>query len=501
MPNRWLVTALLAFLWGSEVLAQSAERLFLVSTPHIATVRQARVEILSLRHAQALLTLERLPDTPEGRTISAYHAALSALVQAYTTDDRSHLAHFYQQERAFRDALARLPVGYERAFLEAEMAYYFAMALAREQRAARAAMSMRTAYRKLREVQSRYPAEVDVLKSLGVLHVMVASSPPAHRAVLSTLGFRGSISQGYSELQRAATHSHRVREEATLMLALLDVVVRAHYDEATQRIPQLPQPTRDAALMQHIQGFTLLSAGRAADAERVLRSASSAAEGKETLAYSVYFHADALLHLGRHTESRRQFDRFLTLQPNRGLRLPALLRAGYAAAFAGDPNAASRYFTRVLRDGAPQSESDEAAVREARMLTGQGGLLGDALRLLEAQYALDGLQPDRAAQVLARLSGSLQPQQHAWERVLQGRLLFQRGQFQEAILTLETVPQSVPANYVAAAGLHRAHAHHALGDRVAARRVVDAVLRISHDYPGKAAIEAQARALRDRLTP
>lgn len=493
MPD-WRFLAVIGLLLSGTALAQSAERPFLVPPEYTETVQRARLELIALQHDRALNTLQQLPDSPEGRTISAFHAALGALVRAYSTDNRAYLADFYLHERRFRSEMEGVPPSYRRALFDAEMAYYLAMALAREQRTARAALAMRTAYRKLKEVQSRYPAEVDVLKSLGVLHVMVAASPPTHRAVLSTLGFRGSIPQGYAELQRAAAEGTVVREEAALMLALLDVVVRARYDEATRHIPQLPSAVSRTALMLHVHGFTLLSAGRASEAENAFRRAIAPQEGKEVLAYSVYFHADALLHLGRHADARRQFDRFLAAQPHRGLRLPALLRAGYAAAFAGDAEASRLYLNRVVRDGTPQSESDEEALREARRLLAQGGLQGRPLTLLNAQYALDAGQTERAEGLLSAFSG---PRDSAQERVLHGRLLHQKGQLREALDVLASVtasPRAVPPQHLAAGWFHRARVHLALRQPSEARSALEALLRIQPDYPGKFTLELRARA-------
>lgn len=492
----WAVTLLWVYTIG--VHAQSNQRGSLFVEPYAEIVQQARVEILGLQHTQALQTLQRLPATPTGQALEAFHAALSALVQAYATDERAHLQRFYAQEQRFLAVHPRLPAGYLADFLDAEMAYYTSLALAREQRMTRAAVASRTAYRKLREVQSRYPAEVDVLKSLGVMHMTLASVPAPHRALLSTVGMRGTTSQGFAELTRAAREGRAVREEATFMLALFDVVSRARYDEATRHIPRLPAPFRLTALAQHIHGFTLLSAGRAADAEAAFRRALSPAPGKDLLAYSVYFHADALLHLGRHTESRQQFDRFLALQPNRGLRLPALLRAGYAAAFAGEPSAALRYFNRVLQDGRPQSESDDEALREARTLVAQGGLRGASLTLLQAQYALNTGHAERASNLLSRDEDG-----GPWLVLLRSRILLLQNNVAESIDSfrqLTNAPRGqVSARFRAEALFYVAQALRAQGNTRDARSALDALLRIDEDFPGKPTLRLRARAALEAL--
>ena len=200
--------------------------LLLADTTDLRRVAAGRDHVLALRLDSAEATFAQLARRPGGLAASLHYRSLVSLLRGFLTDDALHVTRFGQRADSLRRYLRSQPATRWRHVLEGDSELLRAIAQGRAERLARAGLSAKSAYDAYERAQAGGVAMPDADKGRGLIELLVGSAPRTYRFVLRLLGYGGSVEGGRRRLERAATSGRHAREEAALMLSLLDLVVR-----------------------------------------------------------------------------------------------------------------------------------------------------------------------------------------------------------------------------------------------------------------------------------
>jgi tetratricopeptide (TPR) repeat protein len=100
---------------------------------------------------------------------------------------------------------------------------YKAIANARAENFMAAALSARTCYEKLNDVIRTNPRQYDAYLGLGLFHFLFGSVPKAAQFMAGLGGIKGDAKLGLKEIQTVADHGTYFKNDAGLIIALLDV--------------------------------------------------------------------------------------------------------------------------------------------------------------------------------------------------------------------------------------------------------------------------------------
>jgi tetratricopeptide (TPR) repeat protein len=477
--------------------------LLLTSDSSRALLEAAHTQTLRLRFDSAEATLRTLQRRPDGAAAALHNRATLALLRGLITDEGVQFTRFTQRADSLDDVLRRYPETRWRLYYEAESALLRALVHARAENLTRAALAGRTAYNRYEKALRGHPEFADAQRGFGLLNLLVGSAPGAYRWMLRLMGYEGTVEGGRARLAQAAEHAEYAREEAALVLSLLDIVVRGDRKAGLDRLDALHRVDPSRALVAYLYGYALLSNRQAEAAERVLAAvvAAQAQPGTQPLEFARYYLADAHFKLGRHDEAIEGFRAYLMRHRGNALRAGAQIRLALALELQGRRAEALPVYRQIRRTRI--SETEEMAVRLAHRrlatpMTASERTLLEATNLYEA-----GRYADAAARLEPLLAGPLSPTLAAEARVRLGRVLQAtqrladaRAQFEAAV----AAPGDDPlAGWGPWAHLHLGQIAAEEGRRDEARRHYETALRDERSFDFHLSLEQHARTALEKL--
>ncbi len=228
---------------------------------------------------------------------------------------------------------------------------------------------------------------------------------------------------GRQRLAQAAQQAVYGREEAALVLSLLDIVVRGDRPAGLARLDTLYRADPRRAFVAYLYGYALLSNSHADDAARILSGVATqqAQPGAQPLDFAVYYLADAQYKLGRYDEAIRNFRLYLQRHRGNALRAGAQIRLGLALELAGRRDEALPFYREIRHTRI--SETEEMAVRLAQRRLA-APLTPAERTLLESTNQFEaGHSAEAEARLRALLATALPPTLRAETQVRLGRVL------------------------------------------------------------------------------
>ncbi len=340
--------------------------LLLEDSTDVRYVEVAREHALALRLDSAEAVLRTLARRPGGLAASLHYRAQLSLLRGFLTDDRLHFTRFGQRADSLRRVLRSQPATRWRYYFEGESDLQRALVQGRDERLTRAGLSARSAYDAYERATAGGVRFADAEKGRGLIQLLIGSAPGAYRWVLRLLGYSGTVEGGRRRLDLAARESRHNREEAALMLGVLDLIVRGDPKGGLDRFAPLYRADSSRVLVGHLYGYALLTNRRAADAARVLGAAEAAqgAPGRSRLWFTTYYLGDARFKLGQYDEAIRLLTAYTTNHRGPSLKAGAYLRLGWSLDLVGRRAEAVAAYRQIAHTRI--SETEEAAVRVAR---------------------------------------------------------------------------------------------------------------------------------------
>jgi tetratricopeptide (TPR) repeat protein len=488
---------------GTAATAGDPAPMLVTSEDGQRLLRQGRDLMLAYRLDDAERVFARLAAADPQSPAAAAHLAKIAWWRAITMEQDELYDAFFERSDAVLAQARASGAGPWATLFRAETELQRAAIHAKKAEYARAAMALRRSFNLFQRNARQHPDFHESRWGLGLSYVTVGSVPRKYRWVLRLLGFRGTVTDGMTEIQAAARHATFYRDEAAVYYAILDEVINESRGGGMAMLRAAHARNPESPPMQYVLAFALLNQRQAAEAETLLRRADRAVarDGVYPIPYIDYYLGDALFRQNRFEEAASRFERFLQRFPGRAHRAQAALHAGLAREMLGDRAAAERHYRSVsVREDydADASARREAETLLARPMTGRQRalLMGrnayDGGRYREAVREVQGVLTDQSAPAVERAeaayrSGRAYQALREWDEALR--------HYQFAISN----PGDPLAKWGPWSQFYVGQVHAASGDRAAARQAYQRALDYEEPFEYHKGLEQRARAALEQL--
>jgi len=335
-------------------------------------IRQGIDQLYNVRFDAAASSFERAisldPNDPRGYFYRANVHLWSFLFDK--REDQSAL-FFSVSDRAIKVAEARLDRNPRdsRTKMFLGMSYgYRAIANARSENIMAAALSAKTCYDQLTDVVQNDPRQYDAYLGLGLFHFMFGSVPKAASLVAGLGGIKGDANLGMREIELASKRGDYFRNDARLVIALLDIYYRNDLDRGARTLDQMArQYPRNIAILYAL-GSAYLDQNQPDKAveylDRVAKAGNSDFKTFTDLSYGRC--GMAFFAKNDFSRARMYLQKFLQRGDEKMLRGFSWYILGLCFEFEGKRDLAVKAYQRVLKNPGFSSPENVFAQRKAR---------------------------------------------------------------------------------------------------------------------------------------
>jgi tetratricopeptide (TPR) repeat protein len=335
-----------------------------------------------------------------------------------------------------RDNVAKMFLG---------MTYGFrAISNARAENMMAAALSAKACYDRLSEVVKSDPKLYDAYLGLGIFHYVFGTIPEAAQVVVGMGGIKGDAALGLREIETAAARGRYFRNDAQLIVALLNVYYRDDLRSGLGTLETLARRYPKNVALLYAIGSAYLDQQQPAKAlpyfERVAKEANGDFRALTTM--SVGRTGVAYFTLNDFGRAKTYLQQFLRTSNENLLRAYAWTLLGQSMEMLGDRALALKAYERATKSPGISPE-DKSAQRRARVLM-KTPLADVDKQLLRAQNAATARSFDEAERIARAVlaAGPLTPARHAIAYFALGQAQQGKGAFKDAIASYTAAVRS-----------------------------------------------------------
>jgi tetratricopeptide (TPR) repeat protein len=309
-------------------------------------------QTLSLDPAAARETLKAPATTSEH-----YVRSLSEAIELLVTEDRDNFAIW---ESAFEKRVDRKANSADELFFKGEIHLQWAFVYLKFGHEFDAALQLRKAYQVTQELQKRFPKYQAVLKTSGLLNVIIGSVPEKYNWLLSVLDMRGDVVKGMQQLDELRQSTHPLAYEAAIWHSFITGFVLQEPGVAIDDLQSI-RVSRDSALVKFLLANLYI---KNSDSERALSLITELERsGIPALPYLLYLKGEVLLHKGLYDDAISCYRKFLSDYKGENFVKDANYKIGMCHLLAGGNDEAKKYFQRAKDEGQENTEADKYAGR------------------------------------------------------------------------------------------------------------------------------------------
>lgn len=279
-------------------------------------------------------------------------------------------------------------------FVAAEMNLQWAFVYLKFGHELDAASHFRKAYKIAMDCRKKHPNFLPIRKTTGVLEIMVGAVPEKYNWIMELFGIRGSIANGFKDLQHVKASNEVLASEARLIKALIDGYILSPTAASAIELSELIK--RDTTNAAKFGAASLLV--KAAQSERAFKLLNKLNGQVNGTPLEHYVYAEVLLHRGNYANAIAEYKNFLTLYKGNNNIKDALYKIGVCYRLLGNPDQADSAFAVARIKGNETIEADRSAARNLSLPDKAN------LKLLKARYYIDGGYYDEASVVLTGIS-------------------------------------------------------------------------------------------------
>ncbi|MFN8345828.1 MAG: tetratricopeptide repeat protein [Spirosomataceae bacterium] len=354
--------------------------------PHLQT---AYHEIFKLKLSTARQLLAKEENKSRTNAFALYVEDYVDMVTLLVSDSKPLFEQLAPNSDKRLEVLADLPPDspYQRLW-QAEIRLHWAFVKLKFGKEVSASWDIIKAYRLLEENARIFPEFIATYKSLGLLHVLIGSTPQNYQWVAKLLGLRGNIQTGMREIQRVVQKDPLFDKEAKLIELLLQSYILGYTETQNEDLLQLINRQPDNLLL-HFFGTTVsMKDGRGEQALRLLNERPTGPM-YAPFPFLDYLKGEILLQKSDYETARIHLNAFLTHYKGQNFLKDAYLKLFLSHWLANEDGVAKPYLNKVATVGTAYVEADKAAQKFAENFT-KGTVSARQKILMKARLAFDG---------------------------------------------------------------------------------------------------------------
>ena len=472
---------------------------FAQSAPYVLTpnLQQAYNDVFKLKINTARQLLAKEKSKNPANAMALYVENYIDMVTLLVSDSKPLFEQLAPNQDKRLEQLADLPTDspYQRLW-QAEIRLHWAFVKLKFGKEVSASWDIIKAYRLLDENARTYPEFIPTYKSLGLLHVLIGSTPQNYQWVAKLLGLKGNIQLGMREIQQVVQKEPLFDNEAKLINILLQSYILGYTEKQNEDLLQLVKSRPDNLLL-HFFGATIsMKDGRG---EQALQWLDQRPTGTlyAPFPFLDYLKGEILLQKSDYEEARIHLNAFLTHYKGQNFLKDAYLKMFLSHWLAKEDRAAKPYLNKVLTVGTAYVEADKAAQKFAENFT-KGTVTASQKVLMKARLAFDGGYLTEAMNGLIpfREASFVNPSDKAEYQYRLGRIFQRQNQPDSSIAHYEraiVLSQTQSLYYGATSALQLGYIYQNKGQKAKAIAYFKQALNYpKHEY--KNSIDNKARA-------
>jgi tetratricopeptide (TPR) repeat protein len=291
----------------------------------------------------------------------SYIMSLSETIELMATEDA---ANFNLYEDRFLSRLEQKTNGTvpQLLFLEAEMRLQWAFVYLKFGHEIDGILQLRQALKTAETCREKYPDFIPILKTTGVLQVIVGSVPEKYDWLLSLFGMKGEVTDGLHDLQAVSNSTSSVAYESRLILIFIQGFLLQQPKAAIDELKKITDMNPANRLLLFITSSLAIKNSDAKTALITLELLDSDTTGIP-LPYSAYLKGEALLSKADYRGSIQFFQHFIKKYKGQNYIKDAHYKIGICYWLSGDRGKAMDAFEEARTKGKDDSEADKNAAR------------------------------------------------------------------------------------------------------------------------------------------
>jgi tetratricopeptide (TPR) repeat protein len=337
--------------------------------------------ILNLQTDQALTILT--DNTKSNEFHRMYLQSLGETIEVLISEDQRKFEIIDERFRQRIKKLEDLPKRPEALFLLAELHLQRGFNFLNLGKEMEAVFAIRKANQLSQTCLKEFPDFIPVLKTHGVIQVMIGSVPDKYHFFMSLLGMRGSVTTGQQHLLKLRESTSSLSIEASVLYFTIKGLINQQHGEASKGLTDMLTEQPNNRLLLFLAINMMVKNTQSEDALRLIQQLDQNNQGIP-MYYLEYLRGEILLQKQEYKSSILAFQKFISTYKSQNFKKDSYFKISLAYFLQNDLVEAKRFFEKAKITGRDVAEPDKYAARQL-----EEGFFPNA-KLLKARFATDG---------------------------------------------------------------------------------------------------------------
>jgi tetratricopeptide (TPR) repeat protein len=335
-------------------------------------------------------------------------------------------------------------------FLQAEIRIHTAFVKLKFGHDVKGSWEIIKAYKLLEANAKEFPDFLPNQKSLGLLHILIGSTPENYQWVANLLGLEGNIKQGLAELQNVIQKDQMYGNEAQLMNYLIHAFILKFTPKKLADFQVFIQQHPDNQLFTFFGITTLMKEGKSEEALKIMDN-QKFDKNHLPFPFLEYLKAEIYLQKGQFQTASKLFQSFIIKYKGFNFLKDTYYKLFLCYWLNNEEIKGIQYLEKIKSVGANIVESDKAATKFSEIYLNKKASKSIPQKvLMKARLAFDGGYYDKALDILNSYSENSfnQISDRAEFNYRKGRIFQRLNDFPQAITFFElAIVQSEKQNW------------------------------------------------------
>ena len=442
---------------------------------------------------------EILENDKTSNGVKVYLKSYADLIQLLINEEKDFYEQFIDNQTSRIEYLEKLDKKspYNR-FLQAEIRIHTAFVKLKFGHEVKGSWEIIKAYKLLEANAKEFPDFLPNQKSLGLLHILIGSTPENYQWVATLLGLKGNIKQGLAELQNVIQKDQMYSNEAQLTDYLVHAFILKFTPKKLTDFQAFIQQHPDNQLFTFFGITTLMKEGKSEVALTVMENRKM---DKNHLPFPFleYLKAEIYLQKGQYQMASKLYQNFLAKYKGFNFLKDAYFKVFLCYYLNNEEVKGVEYLAKIKTIGTNIVESDKAATKfSENYLSKKSSKSIPQKVLMKARLAFDGGYYDKALEFLIAYSENNlnQLSDRAEFNYRKGRIFQKLNNFAQAITYFDraiVLSENQNWSFGASSALQMGYIYQSKNEKMKAKSYFDkAISYKKHEY--KNSVDNKARA-------